>query len=358
MEHQSRHFALRLCIFTMSFFSWCGAFAATDTKSQSPSTKLAAGDEASVPSKVSFEDNEYSCKIADQRRIAVIYEKKGSPLPCRVLYSRDPASGKYTEIRRARHEENNCEQKAREVARKFENAGWRCEHSLRSIESAKSSLPVVQDDVAPQIVTEPATNELPRAAVLSPAEDMNKTSPSRNPYKYSVELDGRFATESKDVSYDDSIDKTQQTDLQFDLDVLVRFGKSAVGPILSITSSNAKNSLTQSNSNSNILGLGLAWHYKFDNFQSTSSAPFVGLYLSRDLAKASDKLFDLNVRSSESAIKLGGQLGVKSPVADRLDLKAFVNIANVIFSRSEKQARVGSASGTKINIGFGLAWHI
>lgn len=311
---------------------------------------------ASELEKANYSDNEYSCKIADERRLVIIYEQKGSPLPCRVLYSKDPSSGKYIEIRRAKHEENNCEMKARQVAKKFEDAGWRCDHSIRSTET--SDVLLGRDSGNTEIATPTTPSELQPKASLDPVIKISSTLPSRNIYSYSLELDGRLNTNSKEVSYNDVTDKTRQSDLQLDLVFLRRFRRIAVGPTISLVRSNGKNSLTKSAYSSDVWGFGLAAHYDFDSFEKTFCAPFLGLFASKDLAKASDKLFDLDVRSADSTIKIAGQLGVKNPLSARLDLKAFLNLEKIIYGRTEKQASVGSTNGAKINLGFGLAQYL
>lgn len=333
------------------------ALASENTQSHSSLDKQASTSETKQKNET-YSDNEYSCKIADERRIAVIYDKKGSPLPCKVLYSKDPYSGKYVEIRRAKHEENNCETKAREVAKKFENAGWRCDHSLRSSANSNAAAISAKDHASPDNIMEPITSESPKKLPMDPIVTTSIALQPRNIYKFSLELDGRFQTGSKDVSYNDVTDKMEQSDLQLDLGFLRHFKRISAGPFISIVRSATKNSLTKSAYNSTVWGFGLATHYDFDALERTFFAPFIGLCASRDMAKATDKLFDLDVRSAESTIKISGQLGVKNPLLARLDLKAFINFEKIIYGRTEKLASVGSTSGAKINLGFGLAQYL
>lgn len=331
------------------------AFGSDNTQSQSSLGKRNSTS-ATEQKKEDYSDNEYSCKIADERRIAVIYDKKGAPLPCKVIYSKDPYSGKYTEIRRAKHEENNCETKAREVAKKFEDAGWRCNHSLRT--TAKSPVALERASVSTEISAPSTPSELQQKVSPDPVITIASTLPSRNIYRYSLELDGRLNTNSKEVSYNDVTDKTRQSDLQLDLVFLRYFKRIAVGPAMSLIRLNGKNSLTKSAYNSTVWGFGLAAHFDFEPLERTFFAPFIGLCALKDLANATDKLFDLDVRSADSTIKISGQLGVKNPLSARLDLKAFLNLEKIIYGRTEKQASVGSTSGAKINLGFGLAQYL
>ena len=59
------------------------------------------------------------------RKISVVYNTPGSPLPCQVVYEK-PDQNQYMTLWRAQNQEGFCEQQAARFATKLDALGWDC----------------------------------------------------------------------------------------------------------------------------------------------------------------------------------------------------------------------------------------
>lgn len=74
------------------------------------------------------EGDSYRCTNGDQvRRVEIVYEMAGSPLPCEVRYHKDTeAPGQVQSLWRATNEAGYCEAQTRDFVAKLEGWGWQC----------------------------------------------------------------------------------------------------------------------------------------------------------------------------------------------------------------------------------------
>jgi len=77
-----------------------------------------------------------SCTYGDlTRKIEVVYQVPGHPVPCEVIYDKS-AEGRIETLWRAGSEAGYCEAKAAGLAEKLERSGWQCAADRSTGESA------------------------------------------------------------------------------------------------------------------------------------------------------------------------------------------------------------------------------
>jgi hypothetical protein len=177
------------------------------------------------------------------------------------------------------------------------------------------------------------------------------TQDSGLPYKANIDLGFNFSSASSTKKYQDKAEKSSTSQLGLNVTWLFIFSKMEVGPIFRYSTTSVKeDDFTEK---SNTLGIGGAFFMNFGNIHSDKLVPYAGVSVLMDTIS--------NDSSKETTKKtnLGLQGGLKYFLGAHLALKPYLSY-ELTLSGEEKDessdpATVGSLTGSKLDLGIGLA---
>jgi hypothetical protein len=171
------------------------------------------------------------------------------------------------------------------------------------------------------------------------------------PYKANIDLGFRFTSQSNTLKFQDLSTKTSATELGLDVTWLFIFSKMEAGPIISYSSTTTK--VEDASIKSSNMGIGGAFFMNFGNIHADKLVPYAGVSLLMDTDT------DDSEKETTKTTNLGLQGGMKYFVGGHLALKPFLSYEMTLSGEKKNEsgssASVGSITGNKLELGFGLA---